>query len=80
MQENTNFYWKQQPLQQPIIVPTCTILLPRLDVITIRYVQDIPKNFCNMIQAKKAIQRHTIIMTDDDYNYILDESECREKN
>ena len=45
MQENTNWYWKQQPLQQTIIVPTCKILHPRLDVITIRYFQDIPKNF-----------------------------------
>ena len=25
MQENTNLYWKQQPLQQTIIVPTRTI-------------------------------------------------------
>ena len=53
VQENTNLYWKQQPLKQTIIVPTHTILHPRLDVITIRYVQDIPNNLCNMIQAKK---------------------------
>ena len=52
MQENTNWYWKQQPLQQTIIVPTRIILHPRLDFITIRYVQDIPKNVCNIIQAK----------------------------
>ena len=44
MQENTNWYWKQQPLQQTIIVPTRTILHPRLDVIIIRYVKDTPKN------------------------------------
>ena len=80
MQENTNWYWKQQPLQQTIIVPTRTILHPRLDVITIRYVQDIPKNVCNRIQAKKSIQRHPICMTDADYDYILDEIELREKN
>ena len=71
MQENTNWYWKQQPLQQTIIVTTRTILHPRLDVITIRYVQDIHKNFCNSIQAKKSIQRHPIIMTDTDYDYIF---------
>ena len=53
MQESTNWYWKQQPLQHTIIVPTHTILHPRLDVITIRYVQYIPKNVCNRIQAKK---------------------------
>ena len=53
MQENTNWYWKQKPLQQTIIVPTRTILHPRLDVIKIIYVQGIPKNVCNRIQAKK---------------------------
>ena len=40
MQENTNCYWKQQPLQQTIIVPTHKILYPRFDVITTRYVQE----------------------------------------
>ena len=59
--------------------PTCTILHPHLDVITIWYVQDIPKNLFNNIQAKKAIQRHPIIITDADYDYFLDEIECREK-
>ena len=32
MQENTNSYWKKQPLQQSIIVPTRTIIQTRLDV------------------------------------------------
>ena len=54
MQENTNWYWKQQPLQQTIIFPTRTILHPRLDVTTIIYFQDIPKNICNRIHAKKT--------------------------
>ena len=79
MQENTNWYWKQQPLQQIIIVPTRTILHPHIDVITIRYVKEIHKNVCNRIQAKQAIQRHPIIMTDAGYDYILDENERREK-
>ena len=78
MQEKTNWYWKQQPPQQTAIVPTRKIIHPRLDIITIIYVQYTPKKFCNMIQAKKSIQRHPIIMTDDDYDYILDEIECRE--
>ena len=68
MQENTNWYCKQQPLQQNIIVPTRTILHPCLDDITIMYVQDIPKNVCNSIQAKKSIQRHPISMTGADYD------------
>ena len=53
MQENTNFYWKLQPLQQTIMVSTHTIIHPHLDVITIIYVQYIPKNVCNSIQEKK---------------------------
>ena len=75
MQENINWYWKQQPLQHTIVVPTRTILHPCLDVIIIRYLQDIPKNLCSRNQAKKAIQRHPIIMADADYDYILDEIE-----
>ena len=55
------------------MVPTRTILHPRLDVITMIYVQDTPKNFCNRIQAKRAIQRHPISMTGADYDYILNE-------
>ena len=78
MQENTNWYWKQQPLHQTIIVPTRTIILKRLDVITIIYVQDIPKIVCNRI-IEKPIQRNPISMTDPDYDYILDEIERREK-
>ena len=78
-QKNTNFYWKQQPLRQTIIVTTRKILHPRLNVIIIRYVQDVPKNVCNRIQAKKSIQRHPIVITDADYDYILDGIERHEK-
>ena len=53
VQENTNFYWKQQPLQHTIIVPTRTIIHPRLDVIILRYVQDIPKHICSRNKLKK---------------------------
>ena len=79
MQENTNLYWEKKPLQHTIIVPTRTILHPRLDVIIIRYVQYIPNKFCIRNEAKKAIQRHPIIMTDADCDYILYEIERREK-
>ena len=54
MQENTNLYWKQEPLQHTIIFPTRAILRSRLDVITIIYVQDIPKNVCNNIQEENT--------------------------
>ena len=52
MQENTNWYWKQKPLQHTIIVTTCIIIHKHLDVITIIYVQDIPNNLCDRIQEK----------------------------
>ena len=61
------------------MVPTRTILNPRLYVVIISDVQDIPKNVCNRIQAKKTIQRHPICMKDYDYDYIWDEIECQEK-
>ena len=75
MQENNNWYWKQQPLQQNIIVPTLTIFCPRLDVVGITYVQDIPKTVCNRIQTQKYIQMHPICLTDADRDYILYEIE-----
>ena len=79
MQENNNWYWKKQSLQHTIIVPTRTIIHPCLDIVIIIYLKDIPKNVCNRIQEKKVIQIHTICMTDDDYDYILDKIERREK-
>ena len=69
MQENTHCYWQKQPLQHTIIVPTRTILYPRLDVVGITYVQDIPKTICNRIQANRSIQRHPIFLTDAYYGY-----------
>ena len=48
-QENTNWYWKQQPLQHTIIVPKRRIIHSRIDAITIRDIQNIPKNVCNYI-------------------------------
>ena len=59
-------------------MPKRTILHPCLDVIIIIYVKDISKKLCSRNESKKEIQRHPIIMTDADYNYILDEIERRE--
>ena len=78
MQENTNWYWKQQPLQHTIIVSPRTILHPQLDLIIIRYVQYIPKKRFSRNEAKNSIQRHPIIITDADYDYILDKIDSRE--
>ena len=49
-QENSNWYWEKQSLRYNIIVPTCTIIHPRLDVVIIKHVQEIPKTVCNRIQ------------------------------
>ena len=53
VQENTNWYGKQQPLQQTIIFQTRTIIHTCLGVIILRYVQDIPNNLCISNQAEK---------------------------
>ena len=79
MQENTNWYWKQQSLQQTIIVPTHTILRPCIDVVRIIDVQDIPKTVCNRIPKKQSIQRHPMFLTDADYDCTLDEIERQDK-
>ena len=80
MQKNTNWYWKPQPLQHNVIVPTRTILHPSLVVIIIRYVQDIPKNICIINQSEKDTEIYPIIMADINYDYVLDEIERCEKN
>ena len=41
----------------------------------IRYVQDIPKKLCSRNEAEKEIQGHPIIVTNADYEYIMDEIE-----
>ena len=50
-----------------------------MDVIIIKDVQDTLNNVCNIIQAKKYIQRNPISMIDAQYDYILDEIESYEK-
>ena len=50
MQENSNWYWKQQSMQHNIIFSTPTIIHTCLDVLIMTDVQDIPKTFCNIIQ------------------------------
>ena len=79
MQENTNWYQKQQPPHHHIMVTTRKILHPRLDDVEITDVQEIPTYVCNRIQEKKDIQRHPIYLTYYDYDYILDEIKQPEK-
>ena len=72
MQENNNWYWKQQSLQHNIIFTTRTIINPCVDVVIITDVQDIPKTVCNIIQLKKSMQRYPICMKDAYCDNILD--------
>ena len=61
------------------MVLSLNILHPRLYVVRITYVQDIPKTVCNSIQAKKSILRHPIFLTDADYDCKLDEIKLQYK-
>ena len=68
---------KQQ--QQVIIVPTCNILNPCLNVIVIKYIHDMPRSVCNINQPKQDLQRHHKWLNDSDNNYIIDEIGRRDK-
>ena len=53
-------------------ISTCKIVHPCLDVIVVKYVQDIPKSVCNINQERKDLQRRTIYITDLYHEHILD--------
>ena len=74
MQVDNNWYWNQHPQHHFITVRARTILHPRLEVNDVTDFHDILKSVCNRIQAKKAISRHPICLTDSDYDYILEEN------
>ena len=79
MQIDTNWYWNQQPKHHIITVPTCTILHSQLECDAITDFHLIPTSICSRTQAKKAISRQPICLTDADYDYILEEIEQRDK-
>ena len=54
-------------------MPTRTILHPQLEVDAITDFHAIPTSVCYRTQAKKAISRQPICLTDADYDYILEE-------
>ena len=62
------------------MVPIRTILHPCFEFIITRCVQYTPKKLFSNNEAKKSIQRHSIISTDSDYGYILDEIERGKEN
>ena len=73
MQVDTNWYWNQQPNHHVTTVPTRTILHPQLEGDAITDFQATPTSICSRTQAKKAISRQPICLSDFDYDYILEE-------
>ena len=73
MQVDTNWSWYQQPKHHINTVPTRTIPHPQLEVDAITDFHAISTSVCSRTQAKKAISRQHICLTDADYDYILDE-------
>ena len=72
-QEKINWYWEHKKKQQVIIFPTQTIVHTCLDVVTVKYVHDIPKSICNRNNKKQDLRKHPICLTDSDHDYILEE-------
>ena len=70
MQVDNNLYWNQQPKQHVITVPTRTILHPQLEFNAVTDFNAIPKSICSRTQAKKAISRQPVCLTDSYYDYI----------
>ena len=60
-------------------MPTHTILHPQLEDYAITDFHTIPTSVCSRTQAKKAISRQRICLTDADYDYILEEIGRRDK-
>ena len=78
MQVDNSWYWNQHPQHHVITVTTGTILHKKLEFNTVTDFHTIPKSVCIRKQAKKAISRQPICLTDSDYDYILEEIGCRE--
>ena len=60
-------------------MPSRTILHPQLEGNAITDFHSIPTSICSRTQAKKAISGQPIYLTDDDYDYILEEIGRRDK-
>ena len=73
MQVYTNWYRNKHTQHHFITLPTRTKIHSRLEVNAVTYFHATPKSVCNRTQAKKAISRQPICLTDSDYDYILEE-------
>ena len=70
MQVVTNWYWNQQPKHHVITVSTCTIIYPQHEVNAVTDFHAITTSVCTSTQAKKAISRQPICLTDSNYDDI----------
>ena len=57
--------------------PNKLFLHKYLDVVAVKYVQDIQIHVCKRNQSKKALKIHPICLTESDHNYILEEIQHR---
>ena len=60
-------------------MPTRTILHSQLEGDAIKDFHSVTTSICSRTQAKKAISRQPICLTDADYDYILEEIGRRDK-
>ena len=60
-------------------MPTRTIIHPQLEGDTITDFHAIPTSIFSRTQAKKAISRQPICLSDCEYDYILEEIDQRDK-
>ena len=79
MQVYNNWYWNQHPKNHVITVPTRTILHLQVEGDAITDFHAITTSICSRTQAKKAISRQPICLTDADYDYILENIGRQEK-
>ena len=61
-------YWEQTQKQNIIVFPTCTIINPCLEIIVVKYFQDIPKSVCNINQSQQDLKISPICITDSDHD------------
>ena len=79
MQEKTKCYWEQKNQQQVIVFLTHTIIYPCIDVMAVKYIDDINTSVSNRNQQKKALKLHPICLTESDHDYIVDKFLHRDK-
>ena len=78
MKENKKWYWENKNQQQVIIFITWTIVHTCLELVTVKYVHNIPRSVYSRNQQKQALQRNPSCLTDYDQNYILEKIERRD--